>query len=101
MGLFSTSELKFNTEKIKAMQKEVEAIASELSKSKKTLLEAIESMEVKWDTPAGKDYMEKMNLDWAGQVDAYIEMLNATESLLSEAASAYDKLETQANALVF
>lgn len=101
MGLFGNDTLKFDVASFRTMSDKIQETITELEEKNQSMLEAFEQIKEKWNTPAGRSYMQKINLDWLDDVEKYAVLLNAVKELLNEAATEYEALEDKAAALSF
>ena len=83
------------------MSDKIQETITELEEKNQSMLEAFEQIKEKWNTPAGRAYMKKINLDWLDDVEKYEILLNAVKELLNEAATEYEALEDKVAALSF
>lgn len=94
-------ELKFDIEKINEMKSKLADTADELRDYKEDVIEALNKLKSKWNTTAGINFMSNVNTDWSSEVDKYIKIIGAVESLLEEAAIQYVLVEDEIDRLKF
>ena len=85
--------LKFDTQQILSFQSEVQDAACDLQDLKNSLLNRLEELKKDWKTPAGKKFIEEVDMDWAKQVEKYITFLDAVNELMDVAANNYTEVE--------
>lgn len=94
-------ELKFDIEKINGMKSKLADTADELRDYKEDVMKALDQLKSDWNTTAGKNFMATVNTDWTSEVDKYIKIIGAVESLLEEAATQYAVVEDEIDKLKF
>lgn len=67
------------------MSGEVTTAYEDLESTKTKVMESIENLEKKWNTPAGKKFRKNTDLEWGKEVDKYIKVLKSVVKLLDEA----------------
>ncbi len=95
MSIFNceTKELKFDVEQLQKMQTTLREMATDLKDYKVELENALEQLKCDWNTPAGKKYLAQIDTDWGKQVEQYVTVIEAVESLLEEAVKQYAFVE--------
>lgn len=95
------TSLKFDISEISKMRSKIQETSTELSNLKTQLLNEVETLKSKWQTPAGKKFTEEVDTDWAKQVDKYIVIINAVDELLEVAENSYKEVEIAAKKVSF
>lgn len=95
------TSLKFDVAKISEMRKKIQDTATELEDFKTSLLQEVETLKTNWKTPAGKKFTERVDTDWAKQVEKYVTIIGAVDELLDVAEKTYQEVEDEVNKLTF
>lgn len=95
------STLKFDIDEIKGMENKIQDTAKDLEDLKTKLIQSIDQLKKDWNTPAGKKFMEEVDINWAVQIDKYVKVLKAVDELLKTAATEYEKVESGATEITF
>lgn len=101
MGLWGTSKLKFNTGKLDSTDKAIQDVIDDLNTVSSDLMREVEALKTNWNTPAGREYISKIDTDWSDQVKQYIKVLSAVDELLKAASKEYKKIETSSSKIKF
>lgn len=96
-----SSILKFDVSEIRSMKGKVEETAKDLDELKEKIVQSIEQLRGAWNTPAGKQFLDTVDIDWSQQVDKYIKILETVEELLETAATEYETVEAEAKKINF
>lgn len=94
-------ELKFDLEKMNEMKTKLADTAAELEDYKIKVVDSLDQLKKDWNTTAGKSFMSNVNTDWTVEVDKYIKIVGAVESLLEEASKQYATVEDEIDNLKF
>lgn len=101
MAFGQPNKLVFDVSEINRMYKKVDDTITELEKKKKELLEALVELKKGWNTPAGKSFINSVDIDWADQIDKYIAALKALRDMLKNAKTEFSELEDEISAIKF
>lgn len=93
--------LKFDLDKMYDMKNKLADTATDLMNYKTTLVNLLEELKKDWNTSAGNKFFAEVDTDWAKQVEQYVTIVNAVESLLEEAISQYSIVEEEVHTLKF
>ena len=93
--------LKFNLEMIDNMQKKLDAIAADLERLNKALMQEITTLKLKWRTQAGRKFTKNIDTDWSTQVEKYVRTINKINELLTEAKQNYQIVKDTADRISF
>lgn len=96
-----TKTLKFDLDKMYDMKNKLADTATDLMNYKTTLVNLLEDLKKDWNTSAGNKFFSEVDTDWAKQVDQYVAIVNAVESLIEEAISQYSIVEEEVHTLKF
>jgi len=99
--VFETKELKFDVEQILNMKNALHEGAADLINKKNAVLSSLTTLEKDWDTEAGRVFLEKIDTDWAAEVDNYLKIVTGVDSLLGEAYKYYKELEEEIDNIKF
>lgn len=94
-------ELKFDIEELRKMKNKLGETASDLDSEKEEVLKGIDELKEHWETPAGKKFIEEVDLGWADEVDRYIRIIEGVQQLLDEAIKEYEKVVDKVDRLKF
>lgn len=93
---FRNNKLEFDLDKLRQMKSSIEKTSKDLVATKTALVQSLEDLRRKWNTPAGrKFYEETVNTNWVNNVDRYVGILEAVAELLQEAISNYAEVENE------
>lgn len=88
-------ELKFDIKKINDTIKAFEKTSTDLEDYKEKIVKAFDELKKDWNTPAGKEFMNKVNYDWFDEVKKYVNVIESVVELLNEASRQYALVEEE------
>lgn len=97
----SPTTVKFDISEIRSMKTAVANTKTDLKKTKTELLQAIEKLRTDWNTKAGKEFFESVDLDWSSEIDKYCAILSVVENCLQTAINDYTDVESAINKINF
>lgn len=95
----SYDELKFDIEKLREAKAKCEETMESLTKKKEELMGKLETLRDGWNTPAGHEFFNEQDVDWAAQVDSYVKITKAVSELLDVAIVQYENVASEAKRL--
>lgn len=101
MAFGQPNKLIFDVSEINRMYKKVDDTITELEKKKNKLLQALVELKNGWNTPAGKSFINSVDIDWANQIDKYIDALETLRDMLENAKTEFSELEEKIGAIKF
>lgn len=101
MGWGDPKSLKFDISELTRMRKQLDQTAKDLTDYSKKLTDYLEKLKKEWKTPAGKAFMNNVDVDWISQTKKYVKVIEAVEKMLQEAETNYRQVENCVQKLSF
>lgn len=94
-------ELRFDLDTLERLSQSIGSAAEDIKTTHKQVIDTLDKLRDEWNTPAGKEFFSKVEIDWSPEVDHYVEILEALQQMLQYAISEYSDVVTEAGKLTF
>ena len=87
------AKLVFNLEELERFSAKVAEIQSELQDLQTTIQTEMETLKAGWNTPAGREFFEKQDYEWAEEVKKYVAILETLREMIEFAHTQYSEIK--------
>lgn len=91
--------LAFNLEELESFSRTIQDLSTDLQELEQLISSEMIALKTGWDTPAGRAFFEKQDLEWAEEVKHYIQILDTLKEMIDYAHSQYSEVKNTAEKL--
>lgn len=91
--VFGEGRLEFHLEELQVFSADIEKLEAELQNLSEDIRKEMETLKADWKTPAGKEFFEKQDYQWADEVKKYIGVLETLREMIDFACTKYSEVK--------
>ena len=90
---FDEGSLAFHLDELQGFSTTVETLKEELEELSDDIRKEMETLNAGWNTPAGREFFQKQDYQWAAEVKKYIGILETLREMIDFAGSKYSEVK--------
>lgn len=87
------AKLVFDLEELERFSAKVAEIQEDLQNLQTTIRTEMETLKAGWNTPAGREFFEKQEYEWAEEVKKYVAILETLHEMIAFAHTQYTEVK--------